>query len=652
MRLASVIWTSAPHSRRDIWHFNSPAIQSYEKLAAFLSSKFGDPIAALFAIPSQQSDGSISWTDRLGAEQTTSLKQLTGEEKDRASAALRESLQKVETACDSSPEGQLLLGALTIEDADAIRVANGRPIIAGWGAVPASLTTPEQLSNHHLATLGPFLSRIEPPRFWITSVETVAPDGHLYGSRALLAAVLLAALALAWLLLPGVLRNNFYLSTVPETDFSSSNRSIERQIDSVKRSLESNVCIATSLPRLEAPSDRAAPPRVDGGSTPPIGGMTPIPPMAGTPKGGGAPAIGRPAEPGAVQPPPPGAAPDPTPISPGGRSATPGSTAVPGDTGAAPATPPAPGSSPGPSGQNDSVRPQESALAPPTPPVDPDSAPVPPQVNPGAGGTPVLATLLKRSTVIIVTGSGTGSGFFVSRDHILTNRHVTENAANQFMVGNKALARMVPADLVGTSDTARIGAPDFALLKLRSGSSDAFLSFSDSLPFELQNVIATGYPGFIIKEDESYRRMMGGDVRSVPDTALTSGGVTYIQNAASQSPIILHYATISPGNSGGPLTDECGRVVGINTFVRSDQGANARMNYALAASSAIQFLKRFNITPTIVPGRCTTAVAGNAPAPQSQPAETGQPSQNPPAEQRAAKTTKSTPPPAPGGAKK
>jgi S1-C subfamily serine protease len=646
MRLASVIWTSAPHSRRDIWHLNSPAIQSYEKLAAYLSSKLGEPIAALFAIPSRQGDGSISWTDRLGAEQTTSLKELTGEEKDRASAALKESLQKVETACDGSPEGQLLLGALTIENPDAIRVANGRPIIAGWGAVPASLTTPEQLSNHHLATLGPFLSRIEPPRFWITSVDTVAPDGRLYGSRALLAAVLLAVIVLAWLLLPGVLRNNSYFGTLPEADFSGSNRSIERQIDTVKRSLESNICIATSLPRLEAPTGPVTP-RVDGSSTPPIGGTTPIPPTAGTPKGDSAPGIGRPTEPGAVQPPPT------PPTSPSGRSATPGSTTAPGDAGAAPATPPLPGRSPGPSGQNDSVPPQESAFAPPTPPVDPNSSPVPPQVNPGAGGTPVLATLLKKSTVIIVTGAGTGSGFFVSRDHILTNKHVTEDSANQFMVGNKALARMLPADLVGTSDTARIGAPDFALLKLRSGSSDSFLSFSDSLPFELQNVIATGYPGFIIKEDDSYRRMMGGDVRSVPETALTIGGVTYIQNAASQSPIILHYATISPGNSGGPLTDECGRVVGINTFVRSDEGANARMNYALAASSAIRFLKRFNITPTIVPGRCTTAVAGNPPpSPQSQPAETGQPPQNPATDQRAAKSTKSTPPLAPGGVKK
>jgi hypothetical protein len=587
--LASAIWTSAPHSRRDIWHSNSPAVQSYERLAAYVASRFGEPAVALFAIPARQSDGSISWSDRLGAEQTTSLKDLPHDESDRASTALRSSLQALETACDNSPDGQLLLAAMTIESPDAIRVADGRPILAGWGAVPASLTTPEQLWSHHWATLGPFLSRIEPPRFSVGSVATVAAGAHLYGSRALIGAVLLAALILAWLLLPGVLRDNVYLSRLPGVDFSDSNRSIERQIESVKRSLESNVCIATTLPRLEAPP-----------ATPPATGRPP-----GT---------DGPAAPGTVRPPGPSGENNPTP---------------------------APGS------------PRDQALLPPTPPVDPNSATVPPQANPGAGGAPVLATLLKKSTVIIVTKVGTGSGFFVSPDHILTNRHVTENAEDQFMVGNKALAQLLPADLVGVSDTSRIGSPDFALLKLRSGSSETFLSFSDSLPFELENVIATGYPGFVIREDENYRRMMRGDVRSVPDTALTSGGVTFIQNPTSEAPIILHYATISPGNSGGPLTDECGRVVGVNTFVRSDEGPNSRMNYALASSSAIQFLKRFSITPKIVPGRCTTAMNNNPPPPQNPAPDATPPSPTPRTDQPAAKSTPpSTPPSAPGDVKK
>lgn len=612
-------------------------IDSHDELASILTTRFGADVAALFAIPRRQHDGSITWADREGAEQTRALRELTGVDRDKADTALRQSLQKVETACDGSPAGQLLLAALNVENPDAIRVTpDGRPIIAGWGAVPAALTTPAQLASHHQATLGPHLSRIETPQFWVSSVETVRPHGWWYGSRGLLVAVVVAAIVLAWLLLPGVLRNTTVAA--PPIDFSGSNRSIERQIETLRHSLESNVCIATSLPRLELQPDGAS--RPDGGAaaTP----VRPVPsplPTSGpsssatgpTPGGSAAPDSRPPAASDVTRP--PSAAPEETPTP-------------------RPSTSPSPTASPdaGRQGLGPSTNPQQDAAEiAPTPPVDPNTAQVQPQVNPGQGNASVLATLLKRSTVIIVTKSGTGSGFFVSRDQILTNRHVVEDADNKYWVGNKALAQLLPAELVGTSASSRIGSPDFALLKLKSGSSDTFLSFSDMLPSELQNVIATGYPGFVISGDESYRRMMGGDVRSVPETALTSGAVTFIQNPTSQSPVILHYAAISPGNSGGPLTDECGRVVGVNTFVRGTDGANARMNYSLAASSAIRFLRSNNVVPSIAPGVCTRSAPGataQAQPPSAAPPTAPQASQDPPAP-GASKSAKSPPAQAP-----
>ena len=583
-----------------MWVLNSPAIEKQQQLTSFLSSRFGADAAALFAVPKRENDASITWTDPLGATSTRSLSELSGEEKERAGSALRQVLQNIETACDDSLDGQLLLGALNVESADAIRVtAEGRPILAGWGAIPAALATPEQLASHHLATLGPFLSRVTAPQFWISAIETRPLHGTLYGLRALIAAVVLAAIVLAWLLLPGVLRNTSDTSPI---DLSGPNKSIERQIDTVRRSLESNVCIATVRPHLETPL-----------------GQDEVVPRSG---GAGQPAT-----------PLPGAAPSPGATGPSTRGPI---APSPGSGPSSPATPPsgqpAPDASPGgTSDRSDSSsdrRPgQDPSMSQPTPPVDPNTAPVPPQVSQGSDGT--LSTLLKKSTVLIVTKTGLGSGFFVSRDHILTNRHVTENS-DWYRVGNKTMPELVQADLVGTTESSRIGEPDFALLKLRSGSSEAFLSFADALPFELENVIAAGYPGFIISGDESYRRLKNGDFRSIPEIALTSGAVTYIQNSASQSPIVLHYATISPGNSGGPLTDQCGRVVGINTFVSSTDGPNARMNYSLAASSAIRFLKRFNITPTVVAGNCTTAGPGTPPTAQNPSAQSPPVASNPP----------------------
>jgi S1-C subfamily serine protease len=656
----SVIWRSEALSRREIGRPNFPVIDGHEELASFLTNRFGADAAALFAVPTRQRDGSIVWADRKGAEQTRALRELTGGDRDKADIALRQALQKVETACDASPAGQSLLAALNIESPDAIRItADGRPIIAGWGAVPAALTTPAQLASHHQATLGPYLSRVETPQFWVSSVTTIIPHGWWYGSRGLLAAVVIAALVLAWLLLPGVLRNT--TAAAPPIDFSGSNRSIERQIETLRHSLESNVCIATALPRLELQPDGGVP-RTDSGtavrptrpgsgpSPAPTDGLAPSSPSTGA-NGSGAPGTSSPAT--------PEGAPSPSPSS--GQPPQSGDTATP-RTSISPSPSPStsPSSSPSASpsaspdgdrrGQGPSTDPgHDAAQATPTPPVDPNTSQVPPQVNPGQGNASVLATLLKKSTVIIVTKSGTGSGFFVSRDHILTNRHVVEDADNKYWVGNKALAQLLPAELVGTSASSRIGSPDFALLKLKSGSSDTFLSFSETLPAELENVIATGYPGFVISGDESYRRMMGGDVRSVPETALTSGAVTFIQNPTGPSPVILHYAAISPGNSGGPLTDECGRVVGVNTFVRGTDGANARMNYSLAASSAISFLRSNNISPNIAAGVCTRAAPGaTAQAqPPSVPSPTApQASQDSPAP-GAGKSAKSPPASAP-----
>jgi S1-C subfamily serine protease len=60
-------------------------------------------------------------------------------------------------------------------------------------------------------------------------------------------------------------------------------------------------------------------------------------------------------------------------------------------------------------------------------------------------------------------------------------------------------------------------------------------------------------------------------------------------------PAIVHTATISSGNSGGPLIDRCARAVGINSFVGADAREVAKTNFAIGASALAAFLRQSNI---------------------------------------------------------
>ena len=150
-----------------------------------------------------------------------------------------------------------------------------------------------------------------------------------------------------------------------------------------------------------------------------------------------------------------------------------------------------------------------------------------------------------------VPREGTGSGFVIDRDgHIITNNHVIENAES--IEVTLADGTVVPAQVVGAdpyNDLAviKIDVPAEVLHPVELGSSANLRVGQRAIaignPFGLDRTLTTGVISSLGRIIESDGRPLGE--------------------------LIQTDAAINPGNSGGPLLDSHGRVIGVNTAIRS-----------------------------------------------------------------------------------
>src|SRR5829696_9968824 len=204
------------------------------------------------------------------------------------------------------------------------------------------------------------------------------------------------------------------------------------------------------------------------------------------------------------------------------------------------------------------------------------------------------AQALEQATVLVVSAGGdSGSGFFVAPNYVVTNHHVVGRAApgSEALVLSKHLKTGYIGTVVATSQTGQGTAADFAVIKVDdvpAGSVRPLALAAD--PASLSDVIAAGYPSIAIAQDRNLRRLLAGDLKAAPEVVLTKGTVSAIQNKERNTPMVLHSADISAGNSGGPLIDSCGRVVGINTYIVTSR-QTTKANYALGSSWLAAFLR-------------------------------------------------------------
>ena len=171
------------------------------------------------------------------------------------------------------------------------------------------------------------------------------------------------------------------------------------------------------------------------------------------------------------------------------------------------------------------------------------------------------------AVVHIGVGGGQGSGFvYDNQGHIITNNHVVEGG-RQIVVAF-ADGRQEAAQLIGTDPDS-----DLAVIKVDMPASELSpIPIADSDQLKVgQIVIAIGNPfglsgtmttGIISSLD---RELEGGNRYLIPDVIQTD-------------------AAINPGNSGGPLLDLQGRVIGVNSAIRSASNSSAGVGFAVPAN--------------------------------------------------------------------
>lgn len=185
--------------------------------------------------------------------------------------------------------------------------------------------------------------------------------------------------------------------------------------------------------------------------------------------------------------------------------------------------------------------------------------------------------------------SGVGSGVIVTADgYALTNHHVIDGA-DELRV-TLADGREVRAELVGSDP-----GTDLAVLRLdASGLTPARIADSDAL--EVGDwVVAVGSPFGL------YHTVTAGIVSAKGRSGLTPRGASR-QRVDRFEEFIQTDAAVNPGNSGGPLVNLHGELVGINSMIASSGGGSVGISFAIPSAIATSVFENIRETGRVEQG--------------------------------------------------
>ena len=193
---------------------------------------------------------------------------------------------------------------------------------------------------------------------------------------------------------------------------------------------------------------------------------------------------------------------------------------------------------------------------------------------------------------------GHGSGFVVAPDKIVTNAHVVEIARQEPSV----VIGIIPSQ-GGTSYGGKIIAfspgNDLALIQVLDGGRLPPMTIFGGPVGDGAEVVAIGYPGSVDRAQGLDLDDLIKPMSPVKTTGTISGGRT-----TKEFDTILHTAPIASGNSGGPLIDNCGRILGANSFGSISDGNDAEFGFAVSAREILSFLRKAGVTVGVTATPC------------------------------------------------
>ncbi len=188
----------------------------------------------------------------------------------------------------------------------------------------------------------------------------------------------------------------------------------------------------------------------------------------------------------------------------------------------------------------------------------------------------------------VVPSRGVGSGFIVSPDgYIVTNAHVVDGAKE--VTVKLTDRREFTAKVIGT-DTRT----DIALIKIDAKNLPALDLSNPPAPRQGEWVIAIGSPfGF---ENSVTAGIVSGIHRALPGGQMT--------------PFIQTDVAVNPGNSGGPLLNAAGQVIGVNSQIYSRSGGYMGLSFAIPADVAANVAQQLKAHGKVSHGRLGIGIQG------------------------------------------